>query len=164
MGKRMDRHHKGRLSIATVLIGQALLTGCRQTSETTVTQPAASQPAVLVPSTQTSQAAEARPPAPPKPPAPAWVTFRKARDETAPKRLNCEWTGGNRLEIISENVSLLTLDLTRLPAEAPKRGPWTLQIDKQGIEIYGKQGKVMELARSRNGDWTVVPDSQRAKQ
>lgn len=78
--------------------------------------------------------------------------------------MRCEWTGGRRLEISTVNVSLLTLDLTKLPPDAPKRGPWTLQIDQQGIEIYGKQGKVMELARSRNGDWTVVPDSQRTRQ
>jgi hypothetical protein len=97
----------------------------------------------------------------PKRPEPKWMIFQQAWDEKADAKVRCEWTGGNRLEAETENVRLLTLDLTKLPDAARKRGPWVLQIDKQGIEITGRRGKVMDLARSKNGDWSVVENSHR---
>jgi hypothetical protein len=164
MFNRVNRRRRSRGWFAISLIAPSLLTGCRQPAETTVTQPAVSQPAAVTDSVATSQPGESHAPAAGKPLEVPWAVFREAQDKRIPASMRCEWTGGRRLEISTVNVSLLTLDLTKLPPDAPKRGPWTLQIDQQGIEIYGKQGKVMELARSRNGDWTVVPDSQRTRQ
>jgi hypothetical protein len=103
-------------------------------------------------------------PAEPKRPNHPWVIFREAQQATRDADIHAEWTGGNRLEIRTENVGLVTLDLNKLPPDAPRKGPWLLQIDKQGIEIYGRPGmRVLDLVRSRNGDWSVVPDSHRVR-
>jgi hypothetical protein len=91
----------------------------------------------------------------PKRPTPSWVIFRDAFEDDKDASCQAEWTGENRLEVHTENIQRLTLDLTRLPAGAPGRGPWNLQIDHQGIQITGLRGKVLDLIRSKNGNWTV---------
>ena len=91
----------------------------------------------------------------PKRPTPSWVIFREAFEESEDATCRAEWTGENRLEVHTENIKRLTLDLRRLPAAAPQRGPWNLQIDHQGIQITGLRGKVLDLVRSKNGNWTV---------
>jgi hypothetical protein len=91
----------------------------------------------------------------PKRPTPSWVIFREAFEESEDATCRADWTGENRLEVHTENIQRLTLDLTRLPAGAPGRGPWNLQIDHQGIQITGLRGKVLDLVRSKNGNWTV---------
>ena len=158
--------------LAAACCSLVLLAGCPEKTQTTVTQPAPVEAAPPSASASKSTAAPPTPkPAPPESPSPKspqpppapWLTFRRAQAEKAPTRVEGKWTGGRRLEVNTENVGLLTLDLTKLPEDAPKRGPWTLQIDGQGIEIYGKSGKVMDLSRSRNGDWTVVEGSQRSR-
>ncbi len=95
--------------------------------------------------------AEARP----KRPAPSWVIFREAFDDAKDAACTAEWTGGNRLEVHTENIRRITLDLHRLPGGAPQRGPWNLQLDGQGVQITGFRGKVLDLVRSKNGNWTV---------
>jgi hypothetical protein len=103
-----------------------------------------------------SQEPVQRLPAPrPKRPAPSWVIFREAFHEKEDVTCAADWTGGSRLEIRTDNIKRLTLDLTRLPPGAPGRGPWNLQIDSQGMEITGFHGKVLDLVRSKNGNWTV---------
>ncbi len=143
------------------------IVGCKEQSRPAVTQPAGpetSPPPVMRPP---PEAASTPPPKPSKPVTPEWALIRQAQTANAPTRVAAEWTGGRRLEIKTENVSLLTLDLNKLPEGAPTRGPWTLHIDGQGIEIYGRAGgrswRVMDLARSRNGNWEVVDGSQRDK-
>ena len=95
----------------------------------------------------------------PRRPAESWTVFRAAFDETADADLICRWTGGNRLEVTTENVRRVTVDLHKLPAGAPQLGPWNLQIDEQGIQITGFRGKVVDLKRSANGVWTVDKDA-----
>ena len=91
----------------------------------------------------------------PKRPVNSWMIFREAYKPLKDATCKAEWTGGNRLEVDTENINRITLDLTRLPAGAARRGPWNLQIDGQGIEITGRRGRIMDLVRSRNGRWTV---------
>jgi hypothetical protein len=127
--------------------------------------PTASQPARPEPTPQAEQAdEEARrlaeiarrlAEAMPKRPAPSWVIFREAFEETKDATCRAEWTGENRLEVHTDNIKRLTLDLTRLPPGAPRTGPWNLQLDRQGIQITGQRGKVLDLVRSKNGNWAV---------
>jgi len=91
----------------------------------------------------------------PKRPTPSWVIFREAFDEAQDATCAADWTGGNRLEVHTDNIKRLTLDLHRLPSGAPQRGPWNLQLDGQGIQITGFHGKVLDLVRSKAGNWTV---------
>lgn len=98
------------------------------------------------------------PPQPPRTPArpkDSWAIFRHAFDEGADADIACKWTGGRRLEVRTQNVSRLRLDLNKLPPDAPQQGPWILQIDGQGIDITGRRGKVLDLVRSPNGIWSV---------
>ncbi len=103
------------------------------------------------------------PPSKPKRPVDGWVIFRSAFDEDTDAEVDSAWTGGNRLEVRTRNVHRVTLDLTRLPAAASQRGPWNLQIDKQGIAITGARGRVLDLVRSQNGDWSVDRDRDRRR-
>ncbi len=96
-----------------------------------------------------------KPPAPPKRPKDSWVVFRTAFDDAADAAIEAKWTGANRIEVLTHNVSRVTLDLTKLPEGAPQKGPWNLQIDKQGIQITGARGKVLDLVRSKGGVWKV---------
>lgn len=96
-----------------------------------------------------------KPPAPPKRPKDSWVVFRTAFDDAADAAIESKWTGANRIEVLTHNVSRVTLDLTKLPEGAPQKGPWNLQIDEQGIQITGARGKVLDLVRSKGGVWTV---------
>lgn len=91
----------------------------------------------------------------PKRPTDSWIIFRTAEDPEADVTCHYQWTGGGRLEVVTRNVTRLTLDLTKLPDAAPRRGPWDLQIDKQGIQITGVRGKVLDLVRSPNGIWNI---------
>jgi len=101
--------------------------------------------------------ADAQPPLPSKtrsPPVP-WVASHDPFDPSEEISLSGKWTGGRRLELHTDNVRRLTLDLYDLPVGAPTSGPWNLQIDRQGIEISGRRGKVIDLVRSTNGVWSV---------
>ena len=92
----------------------------------------------------------------PKRPTPSWVIFREAFEEDKDAACEADWTGENRLEVHTQNIKRLTLDLTKLPAGAPRKGPWNLQLDHQGIQITGLRGKVLDLVRSKNGNWAVA--------
>ena len=104
---------------------------------------------------------EARRPRKPKRPVDSWAIFREAFDPKQDAACTARWTGGNRVEIRTENIQRLTIDLTQLPDGAPTKGPWNLQIDGQGIEMTGFKpkpgytGKIRDLIRSKNGNWTV---------
>ena len=153
-----------RIPVLVLCVAVGSLWGCKEQARPPLTQPAApesSAPSAIAPAPPA--AVPTKPPEPKRPPHP-WVIVRDAEGESHDGDVKAEWTGGNRLEIRTENVRLLTLDLNKLPEDAPRKGPWTLQIDKQGIEIYGRPGmRVLDRARSRNGDWSVVPDSHRTR-
>ena len=91
----------------------------------------------------------------PKRPTGTWARFKDAFDRADDAEIVAEWTGDSRLVIDTKNVQRLTLDLHKLPAGAPRRGPWNVQIDDQGIEITGFRGKILDLVRSKNGAWAV---------
>lgn len=106
--------------------------------------------------------AAARRHAPSRPDA-TWVIFREAFKPTGDARCDAQWTGDNRLAVTTDNIRRVTVDLNRLPTGAPQRGPWNLQIDGQGIEITGFRGKVLDLVRSGNGEWTVDRSKHRKR-
>lgn len=157
--------------------------GCKDQSGRAVTQPADRSPGTPPPGgaappapastparvTQTGTAAEPEKPAArtgPARPAPGWTIFREAFEDKADSTCLTRWTGEHRLEIRTENIRVLTLDVTKLPKAAPRDdGPWNLQIDGQGIDITGLRGgrRVLDLVRSQNGDWRVVSGSHRTK-
>jgi len=113
--------------------------------------------------------AEAEPPAedarpcerPPRRPRNTWVIFREAFERSDDSTCEAAWMGRNQFEIKTQNVKRMTVDMTRLPAGAPGRGPWILQVDGQGIELTGFKpgpgytGHRRDLIRSKNGQWTV---------
>jgi hypothetical protein len=94
----------------------------------------------------------------PRRPVDSWVIYRDAFKPLEDSDVHASWTGSNRLEVHTLNVQRITLDLRRLPAGAPRRGPYNLQIDKQGIEITGARGLRMDLVRGKTGAWTVSRD------
>ena len=94
-------------------------------------------------------------PAVPKRPEPTWAIFREAFDSAADAVCEAKYSGGNRLDVNTDNISHLTLDMTKLPAGAPKHGPWNLQIDGQGIEVSGSRGRYLHLIRGKTGAWDV---------
>ncbi len=157
------------LSFLTVVL---LFAGCQKnSSDQPTTRDNASGTAAQssVPAGPTSKTDTPDVPHPPQPPAeprvplrpePTWVIFREAYDDKADAELLSKWTGGNRLEITSRNVSRVTIDLTRLPPDAPQTGPWILSVDRQGIQITGARGKILDLVRSQNGDWSVDKEKQ----
>lgn len=167
--------HRKTLIFAAALPVLLLSACANQTVSTSPSKPVDSQPTqqlepIAAPPPQ--QQAESIAPTPPeplieqKPPGtkPAtletspWATLREPFDTAEKVTLDCKWTGGRRLEVHTENVQRLTLDLHHLPREAPAIGPWILQIDRQGIEISGRRGKVIDLVRSPNGVWSVDRD------
>ena len=94
-------------------------------------------------------------PAVPKRPEPGWTVFRAAFDDKADATCEARFTGGNRLDVDTQNISHLTIDLGKLPEGAPKSGPWNLQIDGQGIEVSGSRGRYLHLIRGKAGAWDV---------
>ena len=94
-------------------------------------------------------------PAVPKRPDSTWALFREAFDPDNDAVCNAKFAGGNRLDVDTENISRLTLDMSRLPEGAPKKGPWNLQIDGQGIEVSGARGRYLHLIRGKTGAWDV---------
>lgn len=119
-------------------------------------QPAPRQPA-KVPPVQTEQPPVRHIPTVrlPKRPDDGWVIFHEAFEPLEDAACSAEWTGDNRLVVETTNIRSLTVDLHKLPSGAPRRGPWNLQIDGQGIEITGYRGKIVDFVRSKNGVWTV---------
>lgn len=99
---------------------------------------------------------EAARPKPPKRPKPTWTQFRAAFEDKADADIDSQWTGGRRLEVKTQNVRTMVIDFAELPKEAPKRGPWNLQIDGQGIEVTGRRGRYLELSKSETGTWRVT--------
>jgi len=120
------------------------------------------------PATQTDTAPATQPPAatqaatrPVEPRRPLRVSLEWARladvFETRDDAIvSGRWTGGNRIEIDTKNVRRMILDLTELPPGAPRRPPWNLQIDGQGIELTGRRGLRVEFTRGDTGAWNVT--------
>lgn len=94
-------------------------------------------------------------------PVDSWVIFRNAFESDKDATCLLRWVGGNQLAVKTQNISRLTIDMTKLPSGAPDRGPWVLEIDGQGIEITGFNprpgytGLKRDLVRSQNGVWSV---------
>ena len=125
-------------------------------SDTSNTQPKQPTPAASEPASEPVTPESKIPPATYVPP---WAILREPFDPIKPIIFDCKWTGGIRLEINTDNVQRITLDLYELPPDAPQQGPWRLQIDRQGIEITGRRGKVSDVVRSPNGVWSVDRES-----
>lgn len=158
-------HASARLRVSVLLL---LLAGCERTQSPTTSgddstrtpeRPSTSpEPVAGVPSEDRPGAPAENPQRhPPRRPTGTWATFLAASDPAKDADIDARHTGGNRLEIRTQNVARLKLDLTQLPPGVPGRGPWNLQIDRQPIEITGRRGKVLELVRSPAGRWEVAP-------
>lgn len=129
-----------------------------ETQPVTTSMPTSSQAGGFgdIPPTIAKPHVEPKPkPAVPKRPSSTWALFREAFDPAADAVCEARFAGGNRLDVNTENISRLTLDMTQLPEGAPKRGPWNLQIDGQGIEVSGSRGRYLHLIRSKTGSWDV---------
>ncbi|MFH1418861.1 MAG: hypothetical protein ABII12_11330 [Planctomycetota bacterium] len=155
------------LLLALLLAGCGQQTQAPQETQTQTSKPEAPArpPTEVVPPPKAPPAASQRvenaetAPAPPsrkpKRPKDSWVIFRSAFEEANDVMWDARWTGENRLEVHTDNVQRVTIDMRRLPEGAPTKGPWNLQIDNQGIQITGFRGNVMDIVRSKNGIWTV---------
>ncbi len=73
-------------------------------------------------------------------------------DPQRPARLNATLKSDSLLQINTENVQVLRLDLLNLPRKLG--GRLILHIDNQGIEISGKGNQIIYLQRSPTGDWS----------
>jgi len=96
-----------------------------------------------------------RPKGPARPPL-TWTKFVSPFDEKSDADIRSAWTGGPRLEVKTQNVRRMIIDLGDLPRGAPKKGPWNLQIDGQGIEVTGRRGRFLEMTRSDAGVWRAT--------
>lgn len=146
-------------------LGAMFHTGCQKEPSTSPSAAGSEHATTPTPAkgSDASNVMPTSPPTPPKPPVPkrpepSWAIFREAYDEKADVELHTKWSGENRLEIETQNIHRLTLDLTKLPEGAPDSGPWILRIDRQGIQITGARGRILDLVRSPNGDWVVDKD------
>ena len=101
----------------------------------------------------------------PQRPTDDWVIFRAAFDPKRDAACRTQWLGRNQFEIKTDNVQRITVDMTRLPEGAPRKGPWIIHIDGQGVELTGLEprpgytGFKRDLVRSVNGKWTVDKDA-----
>src|SRR5690606_16153738 len=73
----------------------------------------------------------------PKRPVDNWVIFREGFEGKKDVVLETQWTGRNQFEIRTDNVRRMTIDMTRVPEGAPRKGPWILHVDGQGVELTG---------------------------
>ncbi len=98
---------------------------------------------------------------PPRRPTDGWVIFRAAFDPKRDADCNTAWLGRNQFEIKTNNVQRITVDMTRVPEGAPRKGPWIFQIDSQAVELTGfapqpgYTGLKRDLVRSVNGKWSI---------
>jgi hypothetical protein len=153
--------------VAAISLGMSMLLGCHANSPARVADTDQTQSRQEAPAEELREDARAAPRAEPRPrpavrlpsrPIDSWVIYREAFKPLEDADIHSSWTGSNRLEIHTLNVLHITIDLRRLPAGAPRRGPWNLQIDKQGIEITGSRGPRLELVRGKTGGWAVQRD------
>ena len=83
--------------------------------------------------------------------------FSDAFDEKRDAIISGDWTGGNRIELQTQNVRKLVLDFRDLPKIARQKGPpWNLQIDGYALEITGRRGPFIELTHQKAGGWDVT--------
>jgi hypothetical protein len=73
-------------------------------------------------------------------------------DPQKPARLTATLESDTLMNIGTQNVQALRLDLLTLPRE--RGGRLVLHIDGQGIEITGKRNQVIDLRRSPVGEWS----------
>jgi len=159
------------------LFGLGLAAGCQARSRPAVApspEPAASpttvakaepspaaEPSKTVPSVEPPPQATAPKPVQTKPQADKWVIVREAFDDDRSTSCKTKWVRRNRFEVKTNNIRRLTVDMTKSPLGAPKRGPWIIIIDGQGVELTGftpkpgYTGRKRDLVRSKNGGWTV---------
>ena len=73
-------------------------------------------------------------------------------DHLRPGTLRARLVSDTLLTIDTDNVQALRLDLLNLPRE--QAGRLILHIDGQGIEITGRNNKIIYLQRSSTGEWS----------
>ncbi|MBX3396341.1 MAG: hypothetical protein KF841_13340 [Phycisphaerae bacterium] len=90
-----------------------------------------------------------------------WVIFREAYRPSEDATCETHWVGRNQFEVRTENVQRVTVDMSKVPEGAPRKGPWIIRMDGQAIELTGFNpkpgytGLKRDLIRSKNGQWSV---------
>lgn len=92
----------------------------------------------------------------PKRPTGTWATLVDVFNEDADAELSARTLSPRRLEVRTNNIRLLQVDLSKLPAGAATSPPWNVQIDGQPFELSGRRGKRLQFVRSPAGVWEVA--------
>lgn len=126
-----------------------------QTAKNGPTEPSAGPTSAAEPSASSTEAPR------PRRPTDDWVIFREAYHPREDATCETHWIGRNQFEVRTENVQRVTIDLSKVPEGAPKKGPWIIRMDGQAIELTGFNpkpgytGLKRDLIRSKNGQWSV---------
>lgn len=84
---------------------------------------------------------------------PGWLKIMKLTDEHAVAKAQGRFPEHNIIEIQTENVSTIRMELGYLPLAENKRV--ILRIDDQGIEITQRDRRFLTLERRSTGRWEV---------
>lgn len=159
-------HHVRRFATPT-LVALVACAGCEprpQVRRLPVTSsaraalpPASSNVAATAPATQAEAATKPVEPRKPQRVDLKWARFADAFEKESDAIITGEWTGGNRVELKTQNVRRMVIDFRELPGEGKRKGPpWNLQLDGYAIEITGRRGPKIELTHKENGGWDVT--------
>ena len=90
----------------------------------------------------------------PDDPQAGWLHIESFADKGRAARVSGLFPEANKIDVDTDNVSALTLDLSMLPIRPKHR--IILRIDRQGIDISPRHRGKIRLARSPTGQWTVT--------
>jgi len=90
----------------------------------------------------------------PDEPQAGWLHIESLANQDRPARITGQFPEANKMDVDTDNVSALTLDLSMLPIRPRHR--IILRIDKQGIDISPRHRGRIRLERSPTGQWTVT--------
>lgn len=90
----------------------------------------------------------------PEDPQAGWLRIEALADAGRPARVSGIFPEPNQIRVRTENVSLLSLDLSMLPLQPNRRR--NLHIDGQPIELSQRHRGHIQLHRSETGDWKVL--------
>jgi hypothetical protein len=92
----------------------------------------------------------------PKDKQPGWLKIMELSNEDASAAAMGIFPEQNRINIDTENVRRIRIELGYLPLAEGKRV--VLRIDNQPREIVSRDRKFVTMERRPTGEWSVVPD------
>ncbi len=151
----MSRNYPPRTAFVLLLsAGWLSFAGCRETPRPAAETPAATPRTTPVELPAQTQPAAAKTIAPASMPAAGWLHIESLANQDRPARIPGQFPEANKMDVDTDNVSALTLDLSMLPIRPRHR--IILRIDKQGIDISPRHRGRIRLERSPTGQWTVT--------